>query len=409
MTVIESLEIKNFQRVSAVKIEPTNSLILLMGQNKQGKTSVLDAIQTSLAGFNGRVTKRPIKDGAGRADILIGLSDGSKTHRKFTPSGTAVVGTRADGQKFGQKDLDAILSPLGPDASAFINAGERKQLETLLSIVDLPFVPAELDAQVKQVEDARRLIGQQGKAIGEVTVDETLPIEEPSATDLLGKIQAGQAHNQARDHVEVAGANAKIMVDSKRAHIEELKTQLAEAEAHLPVLVDEAEVLRKKFLDLAPPVDLDALGQQLAVVEVDAGNIRANNAARVQAQRKELLRAEYEAHTAKLEAIKQQKADGLAHAQMPIEGLSFDEEGVLYNTKPFTSASGSEKIIVSAAMIIATNPELRTMVIRDGNVMDQNSLRILQDMLEDNNFQAFVEFVSESDDGEYVIVDGELA
>src|SRR5699024_10752972 len=121
MTVIESLEIKNFQRVSAVKIEPSNNIVALFGQNAQGKTSILDAIETSMTGFNSKFTKRPIKENTGRADIEITLTDGSKIHRKFTPSGSTLAAADGDGTKWGQRDLDAALSALGVDARSFIS------------------------------------------------------------------------------------------------------------------------------------------------------------------------------------------------------------------------------------------------------------------------------------------------
>lgn len=46
---INKLEIENVKRVKAVKIEPTqNGLTIVGGNNNQGKTSVLDAIAWAL-------------------------------------------------------------------------------------------------------------------------------------------------------------------------------------------------------------------------------------------------------------------------------------------------------------------------------------------------------------------------
>ena len=52
MTVkINELELENVKRIKAVKIEPTeNGLTIVGGKNKQGKTSVLDAIAWALGG-----------------------------------------------------------------------------------------------------------------------------------------------------------------------------------------------------------------------------------------------------------------------------------------------------------------------------------------------------------------------
>ena len=46
---INSLEFENVKRIKAVKIEPTqNGLTVIGGNNKQGKTSVIDSIAWAL-------------------------------------------------------------------------------------------------------------------------------------------------------------------------------------------------------------------------------------------------------------------------------------------------------------------------------------------------------------------------
>ena len=48
---INKLEIENVKRVKAIKVEPSqNGLTVIGGRNKQGKTSVLDAIAWTLGG-----------------------------------------------------------------------------------------------------------------------------------------------------------------------------------------------------------------------------------------------------------------------------------------------------------------------------------------------------------------------
>lgn len=402
MSTIESLEITNFQRISAVKIEPTNSVILLFGKNAAGKTSILDAIETGFCKFNAKFIKRPIRDGAGRADIKIKLTDGTQLHQKFTPSGPTLTGKKANGDKLGQRDLDQALSVLGVDAASFIMAGEKKQLETLLSIVELPFVPAELDAEIKALEAKRLLSGQQAKVIGDFDVDASLPTEETSVSELLGEYRTVQEQvtNQEAAKDELYDAKSDLGQIEQQIKVLERRREVALAD------IASAELAISKFPKLP---DLDALRARIDTAEASNSAIRANNQAREQAARKDKLHEEWNAFDTQIKEVQKRKADGLATAEMPVEGLSFDEEGVLYQGVPFSRASGAEQIIVSAAMIIATDPEVRTMVIRNGNVMDERSLQVLQSMCEQNNFQAFVEFVSDSEDHEFRLVDGELA
>lgn len=407
MSTIESLEITNFQRISAVKIEPTNNVIMLFGKNAEGKTSVLDAIETTFCKFNARVTKRPVKDGAGRADIKIKLTDGTELHQKFIPSGPTLTGTAPDGKKISQKDVDQAISILGVDAAAFINAGEKKQLETLLALVDLPFVPAELDAERKNAFEERTAVGRDVKRLESqlsafLPLPADLPEAEVSVSALLTEVREAQEleRTQSDDYQERTRAAAEV--GRLTAEISRLIKLREGAQV-------DAENADARIAAHAPLPDIDDI--QLAIDNAEFTNTQIRVARERKAVAAALTTARDTADqlTSDLAEIDQRKADGLAAAEMPVDGLSFDEEGVLYQGVPFSRASGAEQIIVSAAMIIATDPEVRTMVIRNGNVMDEDSLAVLQAMCEDNEFQAFVEFVSDSEDHEFRLVDGELA
>lgn len=395
-TKITTAELNNFQKVSYAKIEPSGNVIVLAGKNGAGKTSTNDGLEATLTGHNGRNIKRPVKDGHGKASIEIKLSDGSTLIRGYTPSGTTLKGLDAAGNKFGQRELDARISSLGIDGRKFISMGEKDQLKALLSIVDLPFVPAELDADRKRVFDERANVGRDGKAIGDVTVDDSLPLEETSVAALLEEYREGQAVNH---NIGVA----RTARDGWAERVEQLKRELADAEESLRLTDD---TLKKS----PKPVDVDSIQERIDGAEESNAAIRANNAAIQQAKRKANLRDKYTELSAALEAIDKTKADGLASAEMPIEGLTFDEEGVLYQGVPFSRASGREQLIVSCAMIMATNPEIRVIVIRDGNVLDMEGMALLQDMAEATDFQIFIELVAEeAGDNEYFFVDGELA
>lgn len=401
-TQIAEATLKNFQKVSYATIEPSGNLIVLAGKNGAGKTSTNDGIEAALTGHNSRNIKRPIKDGHGKASVEIKLSDGATLIRSYTPSGTTLRGVSADGTKFAQKDLDARISSLGIDGRKFISMGEKDQLAALLSIVDLPFKPEDLDAERKALEAKRLSVGQQGKAIGEVHADPNIPTEETSAGEIISAIRMAQDQAAKIGDAEQGVAFAKNKVEELTATIARLTSELEGWAAAVTQHQAELETLEQ-------PADIAELEAQLASVEESNATIRANNQAREQAHRKLKLRAQYEALTEQIKGIEQRKAEGLAKAEMPIEGLGFDDEGVLYQGIPFSRASGREQLIVSCAMIMATDPEIRVIVIRDGNVLDMEGLELLQSMAEATNFQVFIEIVKEDKgDEEYYFEDGEL-
>ena len=400
-TKITAATLTNFQRVSFAKIEPTGDLIVLAGKNMAGKTSTNDGIEAALCGHNSRNIKRPIKDGHGKGSIEVKLSDGSTLIRSYTPSGTTLKGTDADGVKFGQAEIDRRISSLGIDGRRFISLGEKEQLKALLNVVDLPFVPAELDADRKRIfekrADANRTVkdltaraGQYGpKTAG-------LPDEEVSVSELVAEHREAQLLN-----IKIEKADAAVVHWQER--VDALKKELENAQTELDNASDYSAKAPEK-------VDLEAIQSQIDNAEQINADIRTAKAAEQVRAALTTAKESADALTAELEAIDKTKTNGLAAAEMPVEGLTFDDEGVLYQGVPFSRASGREQLIVSCAMIMATDPELRVIVIRDGNVLDMEGMQLLQDMAEATDFQVFIEIVAEdAGDHEFYFADGELA
>ena len=127
MTKIQELEIKNFQRIEAARVAPSNHLIVFAGKNAQGKSSALNAIEAALTGHNSRNNPRPIHEGAKRGSAKIKLDNGLTIDRRYTSSGTTLTVKSEDGGKHGQAKLSDLIGSLGLDVSQFTNLGERQQ------------------------------------------------------------------------------------------------------------------------------------------------------------------------------------------------------------------------------------------------------------------------------------------
>jgi hypothetical protein len=69
-------------------------------------------------------------------------------------------------------------------------------------------------------------------------------------------------------------------------------------------------------------------------------------------------------------ALDEKKADAIAAAKMPIDGLAFDDSGVTYRGVPFKQCSAAEQLRVSLAMAMAMNPKIRVVRITDGSLLD---------------------------------------
>lgn len=396
-----SLTTTNYKRAKHVEIkpDPDGNLVIVAGKNGQGKSSVLDSIAAALGGANSKTTPKPIRDGEDRAEIVLETEDLTVT-RVFTPSGSRLTLTSKDGAKYpkAQAKLDELVGNLSMDPLAFTLLDDKKQLAQLLDLVDLPFNPDQLEAERKQVFDERTAVNRRVKEFesalaqfGDLPAD--LPTAEVSVSGLLSE------YHEARNKNEVL-RESQYFVETLQAHIEQLEQELAKAKNDLSEALASVDPNAK-------PIDLTAIQAQIDGAEETNRLVRKAQERGALSFQHEAAKGQANQLTAKLDQIAKTKADGLASAQFPVDGLGFTEEGVTYQGVPFKQASSAEQIRVSMAMAIALNPKLKVIRIQDGPLLDSESLAMVEEVAKEHDFQIWVELIEDAD-GAYVIEDGEI-
>lgn len=399
MSKIIRLQSTNYKRLKAVEITPDKdgNLVIVAGKNGQGKSSVLDSITAALGGVNAKTTPKPIRDGEDRAEIVLETEDLVVT-RRFTPSGSTLKVTSPDGATYpkAQARLDDLLGKLSLDPLAFTQLSDRDQLATLLDLVELPFDPAELDAQRKAVFERRTEVNRQVKdaeaRVKGFTVTEK--VEPVSVADLLTEYRAEQAVAEKQE------ADLR-RADEVAEQIGELEQRLAELRATRDELANTISGHRDLHLDRIQG-QIDNAEQ----INAQAREFKAYEEAR---DRLEGAQHDAEKLTFELARIDKTKAEGLAAARFPIPGLGFEDGGVSYQGVPFKQASSAEQLRVSLAMAIALNPSLRVIRIADGSLLDADNLALIESMAREHDFQVWIEMVDDSGERGIVIEDGEVA
>lgn len=401
---IISLTTTNYKRAkfAEIKPDPEGNLVIVAGKNGAGKSSILDSIAAALGGANSKTTPKPIRDGEDRAEIVLETEELTVT-RVFTPSGSRLTLTSKDGAKYpkAQQKLDELVGKLSLDPLAFTLLDDKKQLAQLLDLVELPFDPEQLESSRKEVFAERTLVNNRVKEFkaalaqfGELPAD--LPATEVSVSELLGEYRKFETAQQER---------AKYLTDLNESQykVQDLERQLAAAREHLAKVTD--------FLGNVSDYseDLEALRGKIDGAEETNRLVRKQQERGSLQFQYEATADQAEALTAKLGEIDKTKADGLAAAQFPVEGLGFTEEGVTYQGVPFKQASTAEQIRVSMAMAIALNPALRVIRISDGSLLDSDSLALVEETAREHDMQVWLEVVGEDIEGAYTIVDGEVA
>ncbi|BCW61893.1 AAA family ATPase [Arthrobacter sp. StoSoilB22] len=402
MSRIVSLQSTNYKRIKAVRIEPDQSgnLVVIGGNNGQGKSSILDSITAALGGVNAKTTPKPIRDGEERAEIILETED-LVVVRRFTAGGSTLTVKSPDGAVYpkGQAKLDDLLGKLSLDPLAFTQLTDKDQLATLLDLVELPFSPHKMAVERKNLFDRRTEANRSIKDLtaraaeyGDRTAD--LPDEEVSVKDLVAAYRAGQSLNHEIDVARTAR-------DGWAEKVERVKRELADAERQL-------KEAQHRLATAPEKVDLEAIEAQVdGAEEINSAIRRHKEGERVRAELAQWTQAAAELSAA-IEEVDRQKATGLAAAKFPIDDLGFDESGVTYQGVPFKQASSAEQLRVSLAMAIALNPKLRVIRIADGSLLDSDNLALVESIAREHDFQVWIEMVGDGDGRGIIIEDGSV-
>jgi DNA repair exonuclease SbcCD ATPase subunit len=425
---IVRLQAENVKRLRAVSITPEGAVVLIKGQNGQGKTSLLDSIAYALGGKDVQPPK-VIREGERSARVVLELDD-LVVERKWTPKSTTLEVRSRVGAKYGspQAMLDQLVGKLSFDPLAFTRMEPKKQVETLRQLVGLDFTA--LDRKRQETFDARTLVNREVVGLKAQLDRHPGPNLDPQAkvgeevrlSDLVQEQQRLTGVKQENDRKRRAAdqkVNAVMTLNDRIAngekHVEDLRAQLAKSEALLAQLRAEMETAQaeagKAADEVAALVDPDLAGitERLRTAE-------STNAAIRQAKERRLLEQKYQARaddaeqlTARIAEIDAEKQKALASAKFPVPGLSFSEEGITLNGIPLEQASAAEQLRVSLAMGLALNPKLKVVLIRDGSLLDENSMRLVGEMAEATGAQVWVEQVGKGGAVGVVIEDGEAS
>jgi DNA repair exonuclease SbcCD ATPase subunit len=400
MKIIE-LKSSNIKRLKAVEfqIDESQNVILITGKNAQGKSSVLDSIWYALGGKKAAQDK-PIRDGEEKGEIELTMKSEKGNYivkRTFTDKGSYLSVTNSEGAKYSnpQELLDFIVGNLSFDPLEFSRMDAKKQVAELTKVVGLNF--SELDENKKKLTEERLLIGREQKALGKVTPEDMEFSEkykdqkELSVSELSAKLET---ENRVRGDYQ--SASAKISNNN---------TEIAEMKARITMLEDETSKL-SKIKDTTE--DLDKLRASISEADEINKNIRKAKEILDKIAKISSKEAEYAGLTISINGIEEEKTKQLSEAKMPIKGLSWDEDKVLFNGIPYEQISSAEQLKVSMSIAMAANPKLRMLQIRDGSLLDKENLKVISEMTKDKDFQAFIERVDDSGKVGIVISDGEI-
>lgn len=419
---IISLEAENVKRLRSVHIEPKGATVVLGGRNGQGKSSTLDAIEMALGGTKS-IPAEPVRHGARKARIVVNLGD-LVVERTFSAKGTQLVVKSADGtpQKSPQGILDALCSKVAFDPLEFARMDAKKQDEVLKRVLGLDF--SEFDAERARAYSERTQVQRDAKAL-QARVDAM-----PRHTGIGGEVSVSELLAELDRRGEASKERERLLRESERLEsqvrhhdhqvirleekLEELTLSLEVTRQHLANEKAARESVRCELGEAAravsahAPPDVSDIREQLASAEETNRKVRENHAHDEAVEELDALELRADALSSAIESIDERKRAALEAAEFPVSGLGFDELGPTLNGVPLAQASQAERLRVSVAIGLALNPALKVLLVRDGALLDDESMALLAQMAAEADAQVWIERVGKGDPGALVIEDGEV-
>lgn len=397
---LKKARIDNYKGLKHVEFDVTEKhLILLGGANGAGKTSVLDAMKTLLYGKKYAI--KPVRDGEEEAVIEAELTDllvklVIKPNGNIEPqwldleSGRKVTG--------GKKEMRALFGSQAIDPFRFRNLKPAEQREQLRSMVldkegnrlDTSVIEAEYE-KLYEIRKEKKAAAKRAQAnLEKHPAVEDAPESMPSTSETLAELKKLQEHNQAVRDANSAHDTATREETAAEREVDRIKKMLADAEKALKAAAKRTKAAAKQVESVGEEKSTGDLEEQLQNAEILGDKFR-DQEEHLEA-REEFRKAEEEADKASKDVDECQARirEVLESGIYPASGMTVTDEGVLIDGVPFDDVNRArqDRALIEAALF--DKPDAPIMLIDNGEGFDDESLKLLDDILTEKDAQAIV-------------------
>lgn len=455
---ITRLRIAHFLGIEQMEINLNEGLNMIRGRNGSGKTSILEAIRTTLGGAT--ADKTMIRnDGTGASETLIELDGSTIVRRRIDESGTRLSVTERVGNidketKQGKRWLSEIVGAIGLDPIQLFNANPAERRRILLSVVPprltekdvLDAIADEMDAELGDEVQARTVASNilstlkpftiESKRIGldalgmvetEIMARRSYAWSEKerierTATTIRATLPAAYKPEDVPDvgavlkELDVANESAKSAVASRhtmdrceesvirlRSDVETLMTKLEIAQKELlQAQIDHSRATEEHKSKLAAVIDADPIRERLAGLEerrthrkaYDTLNEFDRDATKTATMVRAYDRAVRRAVRERLPELLWSRIDG-----SPLGAMRLSMEGgtLKVNGVDVDNMSESERLRLAMAVARATSGELKTICVDGLESFDKTTLAAFVEEAEKDGHQYIAAHVDDCD------------
>jgi energy-coupling factor transporter ATP-binding protein EcfA2 len=411
MTNLLGLRVEQYKAISLFEAEftPDGGVVALMGSNGAGKSSVLDALESLIAGRKMPKTVQPVKAGAHEARV-VGKFDGITVERIWK-NGTTSIKVIGNREETSDEVMSRLYSHISLDPMAFAKMDDKEQTAELLRMIG--FDPTPLNTEYASRFLQRTTENSIVKSL-KARLDALPPTPDVRPVDVEKLSEQLRAAMTTNSTLEAAQARLDIRADRvDRADEEVLRLENALKSAREKAYDEQTAYTdaQATLKAAVPAVDTDPIYAALSAANgINAAHAASQGRASLGAELQIAMQTAHDS-SVRLDQITEAKAATLAAAKMPVPGLTIDPETerLMLNGTPFSQASTGIKARTGFIIGMMLNPDLKLTVIRDASNLDAANRLMIDKLARANGFTVLMEIVDENAERGIVITDGTVS
>lgn len=444
---IKKLQLLNFQVIESFDAEFDGNVYLITGDNELGKSTLLKAIGALLTGQRDEV----LRNGAskGFAKMVVG-DDGedyevSLSFTEANPRGTLTIKQKSSGMQtnnvsmlqkiLGYQDFDAVEFSRWSESAE----GRRKQIAVVKSLL-APEVRQrieDIDTKVSGLKTERTGINRDVKTFAALleVAQNKLPADAGRYKDEINLSELLEKQQINAQLIEKS-KTVKSLLEQRTAQLEELPnkmtfaqnvrdTELDMAEKEFAAAkqryedrkrsaIEKCDATLKELESSKADLELRKGNAEQWLQEFEASRAQLEDTAKMLADAKEHnerhkivvdyadkklqydeVKAKAEQLDSEIAELGKERAELIAGAKLPIEGLTFTDDGLELHGVPFVpgKVSDSQTMEIAAKLVIACNPNVKVFRIARGESLGAKRLQAIVELARKNGYQGFIEQV----------------
>ncbi len=422
--ILTGMKIEGYKNISFVDLVPDDHMNLVSGKNGAGKSSLIEAMIDAIKGKTemGKKPQRKIQRGKDKAVIEVSIGEGDsalKIKRTITQKDVYLKAERADGKPVSQTDLDKLLDSSTINITKLLHLDAKGQIDFVKKVAGID--TTEVEEKYKELYAERTVLNRAAKdtkgavkSFGEV--EEVAPV---SLSELLSEIEKIDSSNRQVRREAAAIGMMDANVETNIAAIEKAEATISHYTEAIEALKEEMVVkkkdnddwikeIKKRKANLSQEKDTEGLRDQVSTAEDT--NAKAKNYEMYKSIKvgSDVAQKKVDDINIEMDKMLIDRDNIIKNSKLPFKNVEFDKDlGLVIAGIPFDDMSSAQQIKIMSRIYIESKPELQVIYIKDGSLLDPDTLKQIAGMSELKDYQFLVEIVDEVE-GSIIMREGHI-